>query len=209
MLFWKLEQWIERQFVHFVHSSLAIRECTKWANGLSIYCSSLQNVFLCYFKNIDRFLMCLIVFVLADSFAQRSQLGLSCATIRSDIDLCPSSRNNDTVGCSHSQIIYFTTTSASYFSVNSTSNCFCVQNPHILFHSILVDKQLNELLEIKCNQLVVVALIGASDCAIFWAPTSLTVIWTLLVVALNVSLLLSFLLQYWSIFLCIFFVLKL
>jgi len=58
MLFWKLEQWIEREFVHFVHSSLAIREYTKWANGLSIHCSSFQNVFLCYFKNIDSFFMC-------------------------------------------------------------------------------------------------------------------------------------------------------
>jgi len=61
MLFWKLEQWIERQFVPFVHSSLAIRKCTKWANGLSIHCSSFQNVFLCYFKNIDSFFMCLRV----------------------------------------------------------------------------------------------------------------------------------------------------
>jgi len=72
MLCWKLEQWIERQFVHFVHSGLAIRECTKWANGLSIHCSSFQNVFLCYFKNIDSFFMCLTVFVLTDFFAQRS-----------------------------------------------------------------------------------------------------------------------------------------
>ena len=63
MLFWKLEQWIEREFVHFVYSSLAIRECTKWANGLSIHCSSFQNVFLFYFKNIDIFFMRLIVFV--------------------------------------------------------------------------------------------------------------------------------------------------
>jgi len=63
MLFWKLEQWIEREFVHFVYSSLAIRECAKWANGLSIHCSSFQNVFLFYFKNIDIFFMRLIVFV--------------------------------------------------------------------------------------------------------------------------------------------------
>ena len=69
MLFWKLEQWSERQFVHFVYSSLAIRECTKWANSLSIHCSSFQNVFFCYFKTIDSFFMCLIV---ADFFAQRS-----------------------------------------------------------------------------------------------------------------------------------------
>jgi len=60
MLFWKLEQWIKREFVHFVHSSLAISECTKWANGLSIHCSSFQNVFLCCFKNIDSFFMCLM-----------------------------------------------------------------------------------------------------------------------------------------------------
>ena len=72
MLFWKLEQWIETEFVHFVYSSLAIRECTKWANGLSIHCTSFQSAFLCYFKNIDSFFMCLIVFVLVDFFAQRS-----------------------------------------------------------------------------------------------------------------------------------------
>ena len=66
MLFWKFEQWIEREFVHIVYSRLAIRECTKWANGLSIHCSSFQSAFLCYFKNFDSFFMCLIVFVFAD-----------------------------------------------------------------------------------------------------------------------------------------------
>jgi len=29
MLFWKLEQWLEREFVPFVYLSLAIIECTK------------------------------------------------------------------------------------------------------------------------------------------------------------------------------------
>jgi len=79
VLFWKLEQWIEREFVHFVYSSLAIRECTKWAHGLSIHCSSFQSAFLCYFKHIDSFFMCLIVFVLADFF---------CATIITGLFLC-------------------------------------------------------------------------------------------------------------------------
>jgi len=66
MLFWKLEQWIERQFGHFV------RSIQQHMNAQIEQTVFLQNIFLCFFKNIDSFFMCLIVFVLADFFAQRS-----------------------------------------------------------------------------------------------------------------------------------------